>query len=94
MVLSLFALHYLNYMLQKFYIIFTIHLTDITELPVPTVEECLSTSYTAVGVSLAGGVVVGLMTGIVGTVTVVLVVLRKRIVKGIVCNEANIIVMS
>ena len=44
--------------------------------------------------SLAGGVVVGLMTGIVGTVTVVLVVLRKRIVKGIVCNQTNIIVLT
>ena len=56
-----------------------------------TSPHCFFQFYTAVGVSLAGGVVVGLMTGIVGTVTVVLVVLRKRIVKG---NEANIIVMS
>ena len=68
----------------------SLFLTEVTECH-STLEECSSTSYTAVGVSLAGGVVVGLMTGIVGTVTVVLVVLRKRIVKG---NEANIIVMS
>ena len=44
-------------------------------------EECSSTS---VGVGVAGGVVVGLISGIVGTVTVLLVIMRKRASKGMV----------
>ncbi|CAI8005357.1 hypothetical protein GBAR_LOCUS4180 [Geodia barretti] len=52
------------------------------EFTCPVVEECSSTSYTAVGVGVAGGVVVGLISGIVGTVTVLLVIMRKRASKG------------
>ena len=37
-----------------------------------------------VGVGVAGGVVVGLISGIVGTVTVLLVIMRKRASKGMV----------
>ncbi|CAI8044589.1 hypothetical protein GBAR_LOCUS24714 [Geodia barretti] len=55
---------------------------DGCEFTCPVVEECSSTSYTAVGVGVAGGVVVGLISGIVGTVTVLLVIMRKRASKG------------
>jgi hypothetical protein len=59
--------------------------TDRFEFTRPVVVECSSTSSTAVGVGgVAGGVVVGLISGIVGTVTVLLVIMRKRASKGMV----------
>ena len=63
---------------------FLYFLTDGCELTCPVMEECSSTSYTTVGVGVAGGVVVGLISGIVGTVTVLLVIMRKRASKGMV----------
>ena len=56
-------------------------LTDGCEFTCPVVEEC---SPTAVGVGMARGVVVGLISGIVGTVTVLLAIMRKRASKGMV----------
>ena len=39
-----------------------------------------SSYNTAVGVSLAGGVVVGVLFGVVGTLLVIFIIMRKKIV--------------
>ena len=49
----------------------------LTEVTCPVVEEC---SYIAVGLGTAGGVVVGILFGVVGTISVMLVVMGKKTV--------------
>ncbi|CAI8047792.1 hypothetical protein GBAR_LOCUS26447 [Geodia barretti] len=59
-------------------------LTASETTPTPTPDSDVMYTAIGVGVGVAVGVVVGLISGIVGTVTVLLVIMRKRASKGMV----------